>query len=89
MKRLNSIIRTWAAAIYELLKAEEEWWLLTTWIVYTPGGPLQSVAFSHADAEDILTVADCTNVICQSSNMLELIQQQLLYSKYYCHTVKY
>ena len=76
VKQVNSIIRTWASAMYEILQAED-WWLRPE-----DNKNVQSSAFSHADAEDVLSLADCTNVNCEGSNKLELIRQ-MLFSKYY------
>ena len=73
LKRINSILRT------EILKVEN-WWLDPSNI-----DRAQSTAFSSEIAERILTVADCTNVNCQSSSVLEIIRQQL-HSTYYKST---
>jgi hypothetical protein len=76
--RVNSVIRTWASALYTIL-SKEDWWL--------PPSELERVraysnAFSVVTGDDVLSVADCTNVNCQSSNLSELVRQQL-FSLYY------
>ena len=70
--QVNSIIRTWASAMYEILQAED-WWL-------SPED--NKNVQSSADAEDVLSLADCTNFNCEGSNKLELIQRQ--YFDMYC-----
>ena len=78
LKCINSIIRTYASAVYEILSVEK-WWL-------SPGDidRAKSKAFADEFAQQILTIADCTNFNCEGSDMLELIRQQL-YSIYYSH----
>ena len=46
---------------------------------------MDSDYFSARDAETILAISDCTNVNTESSDVSELIRQQL-YSLYYKHT---
>ena len=79
MKQVNSVLRTWASAVYEIVRVED-WWL-------APGMNhlVQSQAFTKAGAEDILDIGDCTNVDVQGSTMSELIRQQL-HSIYYSST---
>ena len=79
MARIRSIICTWAAFLFEVLKAED-WWLYPASLNF-----LKSKTFDCDEGEDVLSVADCTNMNCENSEVSELIRQQL-YSMYYKHT---
>jgi hypothetical protein len=76
MRQINCLLRTWAAAMYEVLRAED-WWLKPE-----HKDRVKSKAFAHELAKLILCLSDCTNVNCESSKTSELIRQQL-YSLYY------
>ena len=79
VKRINSVLRTQAAALYEILRAEK-WWLSPE-----HKGRAHSSAFSVEEwMEDILNISDCTGVDTEGSDVLEQIRQQL-YSVYYGH----
>jgi hypothetical protein len=74
-QRINSVLRTWASAIYEILQAEE-WWLSPEDM-----DQVRSTAFSGEEGKLVLNVSDCTNVNCECSNTSELVGTQL-YSVY-------
>ena len=79
LRVIKSVLRTWVAGLDGILKAEE-WWLKPE-----HKDRAKSRAFSGEFGEEVLAVADCTNVNCEGSTLSELINQQL-YSTYYKHT---
>jgi hypothetical protein len=74
---VRCIIRTWVCALYEIV-SKEKWWLL-------PKDNHRASSSAFADQEDELSIADCTDVKYNNSNISELIGQQL-YSPYYKST---
>jgi hypothetical protein len=80
VRTVDSIIRTWATACHEILKAED-WWLSDE---KADAVRTHSFAFSDDDAARIKAIADCSNVNSQGSQTNELLRQQL-YSTYYKH----
>ena len=56
MRQINCFLRTWAAAMYEVLRAED-WWLKPE-----HKDRVKSKAFAHELAKLILCLSDCTNV---------------------------
>lgn len=76
MKRINSVLCTHAAALYEILRAE------TWWLSPIHRTRIHSTAFSEEWMAEILTIADCTSVFAEGSDVIEQIRQQL-YSVYY------
>jgi hypothetical protein len=78
VRSTNSILRTWACGLYEILHAER-WWLTRE---RAAAVRVHSSAFSDPDAVNIKALSDCSNVNCQGSQTNELLRQQL-YSPYY------
>ena len=81
METVNSVLRTWICATYEIL-SREDWWV-------QPGPQSErvrrmSTAFEDSEWAGVTCTADCTNFPCQGNSFhtSNLIQQQL-YSSYY------
>jgi hypothetical protein len=77
MRRIDSILRTYCCAIYDILKVEN-WWVSPQRM-----HDINSMAFEQFP--HVLCISDCTNVNTGSSQSSELIRQQL-YSIYYKNT---
>ena len=75
--RVNSILRTWIASIFTILKAET-WWL-------SPAQMHNVSSSAFASEPNLLCIGDCTNVNTGNSHVSEEIGPQL-YSSYYAHT---
>ena len=75
-KMVNSVLRTWVAALYEFLRVEE-WWMYPD-----EAKELHSMAFSGPEATDFTKVGDCSNVNCEAGDVDELLRPQL-WSTYY------
>jgi hypothetical protein len=77
MRTINSVLRTWVAAVYTILHAES-WWVKPE-----DNHRTASKAFSCDPEHQMLAISDCTNKNCQTSRESGGILNSQLFSLYY------